>query len=69
MEEIQFPRIDRTALSVVSSFEEADKQDKEYWLSRTPHERLQYMELLRRINYGSVAATRLQRVLEIAERA
>ena len=69
MDEIQFPKIDRTALSVVSSFDEADKQDKEYWFSRTPHERLQYMELLRRINYGSVAATRLQRVLEIAERA
>jgi hypothetical protein len=69
MDETQFPRIDKTAFSVVSSFEEADKQDKEYWLSRTPYERLQYMELLRRINYGSVAATRLQRVLEIAERA
>jgi len=69
MEENQFPRIDRTAFSVVSSFEEADKQDKEYWLSRTPYERLQYMELLRRINYGLTAATRLQRVLEIAERA
>jgi hypothetical protein len=69
MDENQFPRIDRTAFSVVSSFEEADKQDKEYWLSRTPYERLQYMELLRRINYGLVAATRLQRVLEITERA
>jgi hypothetical protein len=69
MDENQFPRIDRTAFSVVSSFEEADKQDKEYWFSRTPYERLQYMELLRRINYGLVAATRLQRVLEITERA
>jgi len=69
MDEYQFPKLDRTAFSVLSSFEEADKQDKEYWLSRTPYERLQYMELLRRINYGSVAATRLQRVLEIAERA
>jgi len=69
MDKIQFPKLDRTASSVVSSFEEADKQDREYWLSRTPYERLQYMELLRRINYGSVAATRLQRVLEIAERA
>jgi hypothetical protein len=69
MDETQFPKIDRTAFSVVSSFEEADKQDKEYWHSRTPYERLQYMELLRRINYGSVAATRLQRVLEVAERA
>ena len=69
MDETQFPRLDRTALSIVSSFEEADRQDKEYWLTRTPYERLQYMELLRRINYGSVAATGLQRVLEIAERA
>jgi hypothetical protein len=69
MDEAQFPRIDRTAFSVVSSFEEADKQDKEYWLSRTPYERLQYMELLRRINYGSAATAKIQRVLEIAERA
>lgn len=68
MDEIQFPRLDKTAFSVLSSFEEADKQDKEYWLSRTPLERLQYMELLRRINYGSNATARLQRVLEIAER-
>jgi len=69
MDENQFPRLDRTAFSVVSSFEEAEREDKEYWLSRTPYERLQYMELLRRINYGSVAAARLQRVLEIVERA
>ena len=69
MDKIQFPKLDRTAFSVVSSFEEADKQDREYWLSRTPYERLQYMELLRRINYGPDATTRLQRVLKIAERA
>jgi len=69
MDEIQFPKLDKTVFSIVSSFEEADRQDKEYWLSRTPLERLQYMELLRRINYGSNATARLQRVLEIAERA
>lgn len=67
MDKIQFPKLDRTAFSVVSSFEEADRQDREYWRSRTPYERLQHMELLRRSNYGSVATTRLQRVLEIAE--
>ena len=68
MDETQFPRIDRTAFSIVSSFEEADREDKAYWLSRTPYERLQYMELLRRINYGLTAATaRIQRVLEIVE--
>jgi hypothetical protein len=69
MDEYQFPKLDRTAFSVVSSFEEADRLDKEYWLSRSPIERLQHMELLRRINYGSDAAARLQRVLEITERA
>jgi hypothetical protein len=69
MEETQFPKLDRTALSVVSSFEEADRQDREYWRSRTPYERLAYMELLRRINYGPAAAARLQRVLEVVERA
>ena len=68
MDESQFPKIDRTAFSVASSFEEAEREDKEYWLSRTPLERLQHMELLRRINYGSNATARLQRVLEIAER-
>ena len=68
MDENRFPRLDKTAFSIVSSFEEADRQDKEYWLSRTPLERLQYMELLRRINYGTNATARLQRVLEIAER-
>jgi hypothetical protein len=52
MDENQFPRLDRTAFSIVSSFEEADRLDKEYWLSRTPIERLQHMELLRRINYA-----------------
>ena len=69
MNDNQFPKMDKTAFSVLSSFEEADKRDKEYWLARTPLERLQYMELLRRINYGSNATARLQRVLEIAERA
>jgi hypothetical protein len=68
MEENQFPRLDKTAFKVLSSFEEADREDREYWLSRTPQERLQYMELLRRINHGSAATARLQRVLEIAER-
>lgn len=65
MDENLFPKLDKTAFSVVSSFEEADRADKEYWLSRTPYERLQYMELLRRINYGLAATARLQRVLEI----
>jgi hypothetical protein len=68
MNEKEFPRLDRKAFKVLSSFEEADRENKEYWLSRTPQQRLHYMELLRRINHGPAATARLQRVLEIAER-
>src|SRR5216684_8785426 len=62
------PRIDRSAFSVFHSFAEADAADKAYWLSRTPEERVSYMEYLRRINYGARASERLQRVLEIVTR-
>ena len=62
------PRIDRSALSVFTSFEEADAADKAYWHSRTPQERARHMEYLRRINYGSRATERFQRVLEIVTR-
>ncbi len=61
-----YTKVDRSAFSVSTSFDNSD--EKEYWLSRTPQERLQHMELLRRINYGSRTTERLQRVLEIAER-
>jgi hypothetical protein len=42
--------------------------DRAYWLSRTPAERWEALELLRQIAYGYDPATaRLQRVLEIVE--
>jgi hypothetical protein len=59
------PRVDRTAFSVFSSFEEADAADDAYWRSRTPDERLAHLELLRRINYGDAATGRIEKVLEI----
>ena len=43
-------KIDKTALSLVPCFDTSD--EKLYWLSRTPTERLQHIEVLRRINYG-----------------
>ena len=69
MDKDQFPHIDRTAITIVSSFEEADREDKEYWLAKSPYERLEHVEFLRRINFGADATARLQRVLEITERA
>jgi hypothetical protein len=58
-------KIDKTAFSIASAFD--DSEEKAYCLSRTPHERLQHIEALRRINYGHQATERLQRVLEVAE--
>ena len=60
-------KVDRTKFSVVSLTDPDDSV--EYWLSRPVPERLQAIELLRRIFYGEAAATaRLQRVLEIVKR-
>ena len=59
-------KVDRKAFSVISLTD--DSGEKAYWLARTPQERLQQVEILRRINYGIKSAARLQRILEIAER-
>jgi hypothetical protein len=60
--------LDRRAFSVVS-LDEQDADEKRYWGSKTPHERLEAVELTRQLLYGYDPATaRLQRILEIAQR-
>jgi hypothetical protein len=47
-----------------TGFDQADK--KSYWLSKTPYERLEAVELMRQVAYGyDPSGTRLQRVLEV----
>jgi hypothetical protein len=59
-------KMDKTAFSVASLFDEPD--EKIYWLSKTPYERLQAVELMRQVIYGYKPATaRLQRFLEVAQ--
>ena len=59
--------IDRSAFSV-AGFGEQDEDNRNYWLSKTPQERLEGIETIRRVLYGYDPATiRLQRVLEVAE--
>ncbi len=59
-------RMDKTAFSVATLSD--DSHDREYWLSRTPEQRLETLELLRMIHYGyDPATTRLQRLLEVVE--
>ncbi len=68
MDRLVFPEIQRNAFAVASIFDESD--EKSYWLSRTPYERLEAVELMRKIIYGyDPSATRLQRVFEITQRS
>lgn len=67
MSAINSIRMDKASLTVSPLKDETN--DKEYWLSKTPLERLAALEILRQINYGyDPATTRLQRVLEVVER-
>ena len=59
-------RLDRLAFRIDPLEESAS--EREYWLAKTPQERMEALELMRQIIYGyDPATTRLQRVLEIAE--
>lgn len=60
-------RINRRQFRVFSSHQEADQADRQYWLSCTPQERLQQLEVLRRLNYGDQATARLQRFFKVIE--
>jgi hypothetical protein len=65
MDDPQF-QLDRTAFSVISL--DDDPGDKEYWLSKTPDERMAALEFMRQVAYGYDPATaRLQRVFEVVE--
>jgi len=66
MDKFEFPKVARDVFKVSSLFEPSD--DKEYWLSKTPQERLEAVELMRQIVYGyDPSVTRLQKVLEIVQ--
>lgn len=60
-------RLDRNTFSVVTLAEKGD-DDKAYWATKTPEERLEALELLRQIMYGyDPLAERLQRVFTVVE--
>lgn len=66
MNAIETFKMDKSVLSVTSLSEESD--EKAYWHAKTPHERLEAVELMRQINYGYDPNTsRLQRVLEVTQ--
>jgi hypothetical protein len=67
MSDVDSLRMDKTAFSVRSLFDESD--DLEYWLSKTPQERIEAQELMRQIAYGYDPSTaRMVKVLEVVQR-
>jgi hypothetical protein len=59
-----YPRVDRSKISIVELTAPPDAVA--YRRSRTPAERLAYMEYLRLINYGEAAVSgRIRKVIEI----
>lgn len=58
-------KLDKTKISVSDSFE--DSEEKKYWHSRSPLERLAHVERLRQIAYGEEAMRRMKKVLEIIQ--
>jgi hypothetical protein len=59
-------KVDRSAFSVASLDDPSD--DKAYWLSKTPQEKLEAVELMRQILYGYDPDTlRIQKVIEVVQ--
>ena len=68
MDDTQHPyRLDRSVLTITNLSEAPD--DCQFWLTKSPAERLAALEFMRQIMYGYDPTTaRLQRVLTIAQR-
>lgn len=67
MNALDLARLDKAAFSVATLTDESD--EKQYWLTKSPYERLRALELMRQIIYGYDPSTeRLQRFFEVAQR-
>jgi hypothetical protein len=63
VDELAQTKLDRTHFSVARL---TDSDEKAYWLSKSPTERLEAVELMRQMVYGyDPVRTRLQRVLTV----
>jgi hypothetical protein len=62
---MKYDKLDKSNFSIGDLHDGGD--EKQYWQSRSPLERLQAIETMRKILYGSDATKRLSRFFEIAE--
>jgi len=61
----KYQRLDKSKFSIHSITD--DLNDIEFWLNQSVDKRIEHIELLRILNYGDQASSRLQRFFEIAE--
>ncbi|MEZ5344291.1 MAG: hypothetical protein R2681_01935 [Pyrinomonadaceae bacterium] len=67
MKDIPQLKLDKSRIKIGSKIEDSLADEVEYWQNTTVKERLQHIERLRRINYGTRATGRLQRVIQIVK--
>lgn len=67
MSDIPKLKLDKTKIKIVDSIEDSVADEIEYWRNTTIKQRLQHIERLRRLNYGTRATERLQRVIQIVK--
>lgn len=67
MKDIPQLKLDKTKIKIGSKIENSVADEIEYWQNTTVKERLQHIERLRRLNYGTRATGRLQRVIQIVK--
>jgi hypothetical protein len=60
-----YERLEKTQISFHSLTDEPD--DRAYWLSRPVNERFKHIEMLRVMNYGDAATSRISRFFEVVE--
>ena len=66
MKLVESAQVERSVVVVSGLHDETD--EREYWLSKTPSERLAALELMRQVIYGyDPSTTRLQRVFSVVE--
>ncbi|SPE29990.1 conserved hypothetical protein [Candidatus Sulfopaludibacter sp. SbA3] len=66
MNAVDAARLDRSAFQIGPL--NNDREEMEYWRTKTPQERMEALELMRQIIYGyDPATTRLQRVFEVVK--
>ncbi len=63
--ETKLPRIDKKAITI-TTLKDHSEEDA-YWQSKSYEERLNGIEINRRLVYGDGTASRLQKIVEVAE--